>query len=472
MPNQTSNTNFLRAISLIRGATPTANPLNLPSITKTGNTWSAEYTQLTVPISAGERVSWTVLPGSTDYYFSITKTASISSNVRVCIFDGSGISGSLLGAFNGSASSTNFSFQTRPGQTVTFVAQINASGLAVAETFEVNVIPAIAMSQNIPTTGQIAYFSHSNGTNGQFWARGLKDSYTLRKPSTANVQVFTSNGTWTKPDNVTWVRVFMVGGGQGGGRGATGTTVGTKAGGAGGGGGAVISYYSVLASGLAATESIVVGAGGSGAAGTNANDQVTLAGSEGGFSRFGSSSLAIQVTAYGGNSASTIVGDFAPAGQTMTSAPPATTRLLALNTSSGGAGASLVGTTPAAGSSPAYVGVASTGLNTYGGQGYSSGIPFMGSNTVNAIVPSGATSESTQLQGIDGRGGLGFNSMIPFGGSGGSGGGIKSDLTYSGNGGKGGLYGGGGGGGAAALNGTTSGSGGDGAPGIVVVMAW
>ena len=33
-------------------------------------------------------------------------------------------------------------------------------------------------------------------------------------------QEFTSNGTWTKPDDVTWVEVEVIGGGGGGGSGS------------------------------------------------------------------------------------------------------------------------------------------------------------------------------------------------------------------------------------------------------------
>jgi hypothetical protein len=471
VPIITSKSRFLRSISSSKRISLSNGVFNLPTITKTGNSWTYNN-NLTVPMSAGERVSWTVLTGIPDYYFSISRSGDHGTSIRISIFDGSGTTGALLAAYTG-GSPSSFFFQSRPGQTITFVAEVN--NLLSSATFNVNLIPAVSISSSIPASGEISYFRHSLGwiingednlQSGQFWAREEGKSYPLRNPSAVDVQVFTANGTWIKPSNATWVRVFMVGGGQGGGRGATGTSTGTKMGGYGGRSGAVVNYFGMLASALGSTETVTVGAGGTGTPGTNLSNQVESFGGVGGTSQFGNI-----VKAAGGNFAVDIVGDFAPTNTGMSYLVGS--HLLAQNASSGGAGASLVNTLATSGSAPQFVPVSLSEVVTFGSQGRSSGIPFPGSNTPSELVPSGSTSQSsTQLLGCDGGGGVGPGGLLPFGGSGGAGGGTKADLTYSGNGGPGGLYGGGGGGGAAALNGTTSGSGGNGGPGIVLIMAW
>lgn len=96
----------------------------------------------------------------------------------------------------------------------------------------------------------------------------------------ADFQRFTSSGTWTKPDGVNLVLVQIIAGGAGGTR----TTSGTRTGGL--PGGMVTAFFE--ASDLSATESVVVGAGGT-AAGTPTTRT-------GGNSSFGG------VTAYGGDS--------------------------------------------------------------------------------------------------------------------------------------------------------------------------
>jgi hypothetical protein len=87
------------------------------------------------------------------------------------------------------------------------------------------------------------------------------------------IQVFTSNGTWTRPSNVDVVWVTMCGGGGGGGSGA-------GYGGGGGGGGNCLIHYPVDVSSVSSV-AVTVGSGGAG--GTNGNS-----GSNGGDSTFGS----------------------------------------------------------------------------------------------------------------------------------------------------------------------------------------
>lgn len=94
--------------------------------------------------------------------------------------------------------------------------------------------------------------------------------------SPIDVQVFTSSGTWTKPAGCTTVFVRVVGGGGGGG-GAPATPAGQYSHGGGGGSGGYSEEF--ITSGLGATETVTIGAGGTGTSGG--------AGNGGGTSSFG-----------------------------------------------------------------------------------------------------------------------------------------------------------------------------------------
>lgn len=106
----------------------------------------------------------------------------------------------------------------------------------------------------------------------------------------AEYQEFTSSGTWTKPDNINYVMVEAWGAGGGGASGdrSTGTI-----GGSGGGGGAYI-YKIFRASDLGATETVTIGAGGTGGAALTANGYGN-SGTGGGNTTFGT-----KLTGYGG----------------------------------------------------------------------------------------------------------------------------------------------------------------------------
>lgn len=84
--------------------------------------------------------------------------------------------------------------------------------------------------------------------------------------SHVSTQIFTSNGTWTKPTGIKHVRLRLVGGGGGGG--GAGTALNSATAGA-GGGGAAYGEKTILAASLGATEAVVVGAGGAGGGGVN-----------------------------------------------------------------------------------------------------------------------------------------------------------------------------------------------------------
>lgn len=206
-----------------------------------------------------------------------------------------------------------------------------------------------------------------------------------------NYQVFTGNGTWTKPSNLTGnelVIVQMWAGGGGGGGAATGT--------GGGGGGGSYNEAKFRASDLSSTVSVTVGGGGNGGASSGTNP-----GSVGGTSSFGS-----YLYAYGGGGG---------AGDNHGSGPGW----------SGGGGS---------GGGPLSAGGVGVGLEFGPNTGTRGGGPFGGYATANSV------------QGMHGWGGgwgcsTGYGSDGIFGGGGG--GMASSGNSYGGN----SYYGGGGGGG-------------------------
>ena len=116
-------------------------------------------------------------------------------------------------------------------------------------------------------------------TSGTFSGALSMGSISGGIPNLVRVQTFTADGTYTKSSGATKALVYVVGGGGGGG-GVDGD--GANTGGAGGGGAAGGTAIKLITSGLGATETVTVGAGGpGGAAGANT-------GSAGGTSSFGS----------------------------------------------------------------------------------------------------------------------------------------------------------------------------------------
>lgn len=273
-------------------------------------------------------------------------------------------------------------------------------------------------------------------------------------PLPADAQVFTGSGTWTKPVTGNFALITVIGGGGGGGSGYKGIGGVADMTGGGGGGGGAYTQILVPLSLLGATETVVVGTGGTGGPIQFTPGSSGHPGDNGTASSFGS-----WARASGGDGGSGGVFGF--------TAPGGSGGLLGLW--DGANGVDGKNNTPvnwttsrlAGGGGGGGGGIDSFGTSYNGGK---SGFVF-------------AINHAQALGGVapGGNGAVGASPGNPLPGIGGGGGAAGDATTPGGAGGKGGNYGGGGGGGGAAGYGVSpadSGPGGEGADGIVVVYVF
>ncbi len=279
-----------------------------------------------------------------------------------------------------------------------------------------------------------------------------------------DIQVFTSDGTWTKPAGAKSVHVQLIGGGGGGGSGRKGAVGAIRCGGGGGGNGGT-AFMTFNASVLGSTETVTVGTGGAGGASRTVNNSNGLAGTAGQTTFFGNWLRAGRGSGGNGGTGANGTGGFSgqtfPYGTAGSSGGSAST--------SGGIGSTVAISNFAPGSGGGGGGITSANSASQGGRGQAIGDDSEGANSGYGIGIDGGTFGAANTNGGNGNASP-TNTII--GGSGGGGGG-GSTTTNAGNGGNGALYGAGGGGGGASTNDVgNSGAGGSGANGICIVVTY
>ena len=294
-----------------------------------------------------------------------------------------------------------------------------------------------------------------------------------------SVTVYTSSTTWTKPTGAKVVEVICIGGGGGGASGRKAATGTTRLGGSGGGGGACAknTFYADL---LGASETLTVGAGGTGGASVSVNSTNGNAGVDGGNSSFGN-----WLIARGGGGGVGGTNSSPQAGGSGGSVARDTVQSFAGSTTfqSGGGGRS---TTGSAGLSNEWGGASGApvtdqpgndaGSSVYGGSGGGTGGTFTAAGAARGASAGGkggfyAVGGGGAAGTLGGNGSAGAGPTYSLCGDGGGGGATYTGAT-NGNGGAGGRGSGGGGGGAGTNDTSNSGAGGAGGNGVVIVITY
>jgi hypothetical protein len=281
---------------------------------------------------------------------------------------------------------------------------------------------------------------------------------TLGVPASADVQIFTASGTWTKPSGAKFVQVVVIGAGGGGGTGRRGAAA-SQCGGGGGGAPGVWNESWYNASDLGSSETVTIGAGGPGHTHAGTDDTDGGVGTAGGATTFGA-----WLRGAGGNGGA--AGTASAGGNGGAATSTAIAQWVAPVTGGNGSANGVPGAPtvcnhgPSGGAGGAGITSGNAAANGIAG---AAGFGVRGSTTTGGGGTAGATATPR-----DGGAGTSRTSMAGDGG----GGGASSTSTASGAGGTGGDPGGGGGGGAASRNTFTAGAGGTGGRGECRVISY
>ena len=393
-----------------------SNFYNTGAISGNDVTLRVPYSGATVP--AGTKVS-NANSGSTYMYIGASNVSATSTWTNYDGYFGGGVTPSATGQ----SASVYLPMMATAIKAGFLVNQSGASSIQAFANINMKLVPTLDTDAGLT----------ANSDNISASQKAVK-AYTDKKGVLA-YNVYTSNGTWTKPVGAKVVEVYAIGGGGGGGKGTSGATSTKRNGGGGGGaGGAVIA--SIDATTLGSTVSVTVGTGGAGAT----TDGAFSTGTAGGNTVFGS------VSAGGGAGGSSGSGFLGAGG----GSAGASSLMVGGGGSADANGVfSLPGTSGHVGSGAGGMAILDTNANQ---QSLAGG---------NSSAGSGGTAGGTTVAGGNGANGTGTNGGA--GGGGGGGGNI---------GGNGGTNGGGGGGGSATLAPTVSGNGGAGGRGSCIVITY